>query len=80
MMRSARRSSGLASTGSAASRREFLKLAAGAAAVSTLPLARSVHAAGSDVLKVGLIGCGGRGSGAAVNALDADAGTKLVAM
>jgi hypothetical protein len=32
-------------------------------------LTRSAHAAGSDVLKVGLIGCGGRGTGAAINAL-----------
>lgn len=63
------------------SRREFLKLAgAGVAMASTLPMARSVHAAGSDILKVGLIGCGGRGSGAAVNALNADKGAKLVAM
>lgn len=86
-MRSVRQSNGLTSHGGALSgsspstRREFLKWTAGAAAaVSTLPLARSVHAAGSDLLKVGLIGCGGRGSGAAVNALDADPGTKLVAM
>ncbi|MCL2117594.1 MAG: Gfo/Idh/MocA family oxidoreductase [Planctomycetaceae bacterium] len=28
-----------------------------------------VHAAGSDVLKIGLVGCGGRGRGAVVNAL-----------
>jgi myo-inositol 2-dehydrogenase / D-chiro-inositol 1-dehydrogenase len=63
-------------------RREFLKngtLAAGAVA-GGLSLARSAHAAGSDVLRVGLVGCGGRGTGAAVNALDADPNTKLVAM
>ncbi len=41
---------------------------------------RAAHAAGSDVLKVGLIGCGDRGSGAAVNALNADKNAKLVAM
>ena len=41
---------------------------------------RSVHAAGSDVLRVGLIGCGGRGAGAAQNALGADPNCKLVAM
>ena len=38
------------------------------------------HAAGDDTLRVGLIGCGGRGSGAAVNALNADQNAKLVAM
>lgn len=40
----------------------------------------NVHSAGSDVLKVGLIGCGSRGTGAAVDAMDADRGAKLVAM
>jgi predicted dehydrogenase len=64
------------------SRRSFLEksavLAAGAAA--GLSLARSVHAAGSDTIKIGLIGCGGRGTGAAVNALSVDPNTRLVAM
>jgi predicted dehydrogenase len=35
---------------------------------------------GSEMLKVGLIGCGGRGTGAAVNALRADPNVKLWAM
>ncbi len=61
------------------SRRSFLKASA-AAAVTALPLARSVHAAGSDLLRVGLVGCGARGSGAAVNALTADANARLTAM
>ena len=55
------------------SRRQFLKTAgvvAGAAAVP-LSLARSAHAAGSDVLKIALIGCGGRGTGAASDCLNA---------
>jgi myo-inositol 2-dehydrogenase / D-chiro-inositol 1-dehydrogenase len=66
-----------------ASRRQFLKTSAAAisgAAVGSLTLPRAVHAAGSDVLKVGLIGCGGRGAGAAAQALGADPNTKLVAM
>jgi predicted dehydrogenase len=41
---------------------------------------RGAHAAGSDVLKVGLVGCGGRGSGAAAQVLQADPHTELVAM
>jgi len=64
------------------SRRDFLKtstLAAGALA-GGLAIGRSAHAAGSDILKVGLIGCGGRGTGAAGNALNADPNAKLVAM
>lgn len=68
---------------SSPNRRQFLKSATGvasAAAVSSLALSRGAHAAGSDVLKIGLIGCGGRGSGAAVNALNADKNVKLVAM
>src|SRR5262249_52330811 len=40
----------------------------------------SVHAAGSDMLRVGLIGCGNRGTGAAEQALSADPNVKLVAM
>lgn len=34
----------------------------------------------SDTLKIGLIGCGGRGTGAAANALNADSNTALTAM
>lgn len=64
-------------------RRDFLKtsaVAASAAAVGTLELSRSAYAAGSDTLKVGMIGCGGRNAGAAVQALTADKGAQLVAM
>ena len=43
----------------------------GSALAVTLPLSRGVHAAGDGTFKVGLIGCGGRGSGAAVNAMNA---------
>ncbi len=65
------------------SRRRFLKssaLAASAVALSQSLVARSAHAAGSDTVKIGMIGCGGRCSGAARDAMDADAGLKLVAM
>ena len=65
----------------ATSRRAFLKTSTAAAAMaSTLSIGRSAHAQGSDALKVGLIGCGGRGTGAAVNALNADKSNKLVAL
>ena len=43
-------------------------------------IARCAHAAGSGGFKIGLIGCGGRGSGAAVNAMNAGPDIKLVAM
>jgi len=64
-------------------RRQFLRtsaVAASAAAVATLDLSRTAHAAGNDLIKVGMIGCGGRNAGAAAQALTADPGAKLVAM
>ena len=70
-------------SGISRNRRIFLKQTAHAAAAATasgLSLARAAHASGSDILKVGLIGCGGRGSGAAVNAMNADPNARLVAM
>ncbi len=60
-------------------RRSFMKATAATAAAASL-LAPSVHAAGSDVIKIGLVGCGGRGRGAASDALKADPQVKLVAM
>ena len=64
-------------------RRDFLKtsaLVAGSAALGQLALEQSVHAAGSDVIKIGLIGCGGRGTEAAINAMTAGPDIRLVAM
>ncbi|MHB1424498.1 MAG: Gfo/Idh/MocA family protein [Gemmataceae bacterium] len=70
-----------ASETNAATRRDFLAGAAAAAAGTTLPsLLPAVHAAGSDILRIGLIGCGGRGTGAAEQALQADNNTRLVAL
>jgi len=69
-------------TAAGLSRRQFLKnsVASGAAVYGALSLPRSVHAAGSDVLKIGLIGCGGRGTGAAANAMNAGKDVRLIAM
>jgi predicted dehydrogenase len=55
------------------------------AALSTAALigslgSRAVHAQGSDEIRIGLIGCGGRGTGAAQNALEASKGVKLTAL
>ena len=66
-----------------ASRREFLNTSGRIAAVSALGVVgvAMVHAAGSDAIKVALVGCGGRGTGAAANALSTKSGpTQLVAM
>lgn len=65
------------------SRRTFLNasVAATAATAVALPATRAaVYASGDDVIKVGLIGCGGRGTGAAKQALLADHNVKLTAM
>ena len=65
-----------------ASRRTFLQTsaAATAAASSLAAWAPNAHAAGSDVIKVGLIGCGGRGTGAAEQSVTAAPNVKLHAM
>ena len=70
------------SDSAATPRREFLKTSSAAVAgtLAAMALPRAVHAAGSETLKVGLIGCGGRGSGAAAQALKADPNVKLWAM
>ena len=68
------------------SRRDFLKKTSTAVVGGTLlgglSIERSAHAAGSDVLNIALIGCGGRGSGAADQALETHTlgSIKLVAM
>jgi predicted dehydrogenase len=70
----------------APTRRRFIETSVAATASVGLslsassPLAGAPHAAGSDTLKVALIGCGGRGTGAAKQALQADENVKLVAM
>jgi predicted dehydrogenase len=62
------------------SRRAFLKVSSAAAVTGSLSIARGAHAAGSGAIKIGLIGCGGRGSGAANNAMNAGPDVHLVAM
>ena|SRR5947209_820110 len=53
------------------SRRQFLKSSSGAVAVSALAgvALPHVHAAGSDMVQLAIVGCGGRGTGALANAL-----------
>jgi len=63
-------------------RREFLKTTAvaGTALAANWSLVGNVHGAGGDTIKVGLIGCGGRGSGAADNVLHAAPNVKIHAL
>lgn len=65
------------------SRRTFIKqsgLIAGGLAVSNLSFANNFNVAGKSAIKVAVIGCGGRGTGAASQALTADEDVQLVAM
>ena len=65
------------------SRREFIKTTGRLAAVSALAgvAIPHVHAASGDLIQLALVGCGGRGTGAANNALSSSGGPlKLVAM
>src|SRR5438552_11591728 len=67
------------------SRRSFLKTSstaiAGGALLGTLPVERfALGASPGDTIKLALVGCGGRGSGAASQALSTLGGVKLVAV
>lgn len=64
----------------AGTRRVFLKSKTIAGTVFTGLALSPVHAGERGELKVGLVGCGGRGRGAAVNTLTADGATKLYAV
>jgi len=71
------------SLGSLTTRRKFFESAGKLAAVSALANVAlpAVRPGGSDQIQIALIGCGGRGGGAAANALSAKRGPiKLVAM
>ena len=64
------------------SRRKFLaqSATAGSIAAAYLSFPQKTYAANGDTLKVGLVGCGGRGTGAAAQALAADKNIVLTAM
>jgi myo-inositol 2-dehydrogenase/D-chiro-inositol 1-dehydrogenase len=65
-------------------RRDFLKTsslaAIGAATAGSFTLSSAVWASGDDTIKVGLVGCGGRGTGAAAQALSVQGNVKLTAV
>jgi myo-inositol 2-dehydrogenase/D-chiro-inositol 1-dehydrogenase len=64
---------------SSVTRRDFIKTS-GVVAVGTALGTNFAYAAGSDEIKVGVIGVGGRGTGAIVNVLNADPGVRIVAI
>ncbi len=63
-------------------RRDFIRTAAGTGIAATvLPsFASGWTNGGADTVRIGVIGCGGRGTGAAYNALEAHPSTRIVAM
>ncbi|QDT07827.1 Inositol 2-dehydrogenase [Rubripirellula lacrimiformis] len=63
-------------------RRSFLKTstAAAAGAALTSTIAKTAHAAGSDEIRFVLVGCGGRGTGAAAQIFNTKGNVKLVAV
>jgi myo-inositol 2-dehydrogenase / D-chiro-inositol 1-dehydrogenase len=63
---------------SSVSRRTFVQTTAAATAAMMWP--GGVHIAGSDVIRVGVIGCGGRGTGAAMNVMEGADGVEIVAL
>ena len=69
---------------SAGNRRQFIQSSSaavlGGVVAPYLGLRQSLLAQNADTIRVGLIGCGGRGSGAARQALNADSNVRLTAM
>lgn len=67
-------------------RRKFLQTSVAAASLAAPLVTRAatnspaVHTGGSELLRVGLVGCGGRGTGAAIDTLAADPLTELVSI
>ncbi len=64
-------------------RRDFIKTSAAASiglSAGLMATSNFAYAAGSDTIKVGLVGTGGRGTGAAVNAVESALGVEIVAM
>ena len=68
------------STETSLSRRRFVAGAAIASAAAALPVELCAQVAGSDAIKVGMIGLGGRGSGAIIQNLTASDSARLVAV
>jgi predicted dehydrogenase len=61
-------------------RRDFIKTAAAASFATAIPGNLGLFAGGSDALRIGVIGCGGRGTGAAIDCLNGASGVEVVAL
>ena len=62
------------------SRRTFIKSTLGASLAAAIPGNLGLHAQGSDSIRVGVIGCGGRGTGAAIDCATSSQGVEIVAL
>ncbi len=62
------------------SRRDFIKTSTAVSLAALEPGTSRIFAAGSDKIRIGLIGCGSRGTDAALNCLESAEGVELVAM
>ena len=62
------------------SRRNFIKSTMAASLAAAIPGGLGLHAAGSDAIRIGVIGCGGRGTGATIDCLNSAPGVEVVAM
>ena len=61
-------------------RREFIKTTAAVSLAAAMPRLPEAYASGSDTIRVGVVGCGGRGTGAAIDCLTSTPGVEVVAM
>ena len=67
--------------GRGVTRSDFIKASAAVSLAAMVPgAAASAFAQGSDKIQVGLIGCGGRGTGAAIDCIKSAEGVEIVAM
>ena len=62
------------------SRRDFIKASAAVSMAAALPGTERLFAAGSDKLRVGLIGCGGQGTRDTISCLNSSPNVELIAM
>jgi predicted dehydrogenase len=66
--------------GTGITRRDFIKTSAAASLAAAIPAGLGLSAAGSDAIRVGVVACGGRGTGAAIDCMESAPGVEIVAM
>ncbi len=66
--------------GPGVTRRDFLKTSAAVSLAAAIPGNLGLYAAGSDTIRVGVIGCGGRGTGATIDAVGSSPGVEVLAL